>query len=110
GFALVITAAAAGRGPAVGWLRARPLVAIGVISYGVYLWHMPLLLVTRHLGLMPEPFVLRVMVVLALALGAGFASWRRVEHPSIRRFGPARTPATPARAHPVPAAQLQLAI
>lgn len=91
GFALVITAAAAGGGPAVGWLRARPLVAIGVISYGVYLWHLPLLLATRHLGLMPEPFALRAMVVLALALLAGFASWRLVEQPFIRRFSSGRT-------------------
>ncbi|MBJ7354936.1 MAG: acyltransferase [Thermoleophilaceae bacterium] len=91
GFALVITAAAAGRGPAVGWLRARPLVAIGVISYGVYLWHLPLLLATRHLGLMPDPFVLRMTVVLSLALIAGAASWRLVERPLIERFGTARS-------------------
>ncbi|MGK2877662.1 MAG: acyltransferase family protein [Solirubrobacterales bacterium] len=97
GFALVIAAAAAGRGPAVSWLRARPLVAIGVISYGVYLWHLPLLIATRHVGLMPDPFVLRVMVVLSLALIAGFASWRLVERPMIGRFASARAQPVPAR-------------
>jgi peptidoglycan/LPS O-acetylase OafA/YrhL len=110
GFALVIVAASAGRGPAVGWLRARPLVAIGVISYGVYLWHLPLLLATRHLGLMPEPFVLRVLIVLALALGAGFASWRLIERPMIQRFSSARAPSAPVRTKPETATQGQLAI
>jgi peptidoglycan/LPS O-acetylase OafA/YrhL len=101
GFALVIAAASAGRGPAVGWLSARPLVAIGVISYGIYLWHLPLLLVTRNAGLMPDAFVLRLVVMLVLALAAGFASWRLVERPLIRRFGGAGEPASPRRRRPV---------
>jgi peptidoglycan/LPS O-acetylase OafA/YrhL len=104
GFALVIAAASAGGGPAVGWLSARPLVAIGVISYGIYLWHLPLLLATRHLGLMPDAFLLRLIVVAALALAAGLASWRLVEQPLIRRFGSARAPSVPARTHPERAA------
>ena len=37
GFALVIAAAADGTGPASSWLSARPLVSLGVISYGIYL-------------------------------------------------------------------------
>lgn len=110
GFALVITAAAAGRGPAVGWLRARPLVAIGVVSYGVYLWHLPLLLATRHLGLLPDPFVPRVLIMLALALSAGFASWRLIERPLIRRFESNREVSPPARAEPEPGEQMQIAI
>jgi peptidoglycan/LPS O-acetylase OafA/YrhL len=97
----VIVAASAGRGPAVGWLSARPLVAIGVISYGIYLWHLPLLLVTRNAGLMPDAFVLRLVVMLVLALAAGFASWRLVERPLIRRFGGAGEPASPRRRRPV---------
>lgn len=100
GFALVITAAAAGRGPAIDWLRARPLVGVGVISYGVYLWHLPLLLATRHLGLLPDPFVLRVLVVSSLALLAGFASWHLIERPLINRFGTTRTPSPTARTQP----------
>jgi peptidoglycan/LPS O-acetylase OafA/YrhL len=109
GFALVITAAAAGGGPAVSWLRARPLVAIGVISYGVYLWHLPLLLATRHAGLMPDAFLLRVMVVSVLAIAAGAASWRLIERPLIRRFEPDRAPASDKRPHPEPGEQLQVA-
>jgi len=91
GFALVIAAAAAGAGPAVRWLRSRVLVGIGVISYGVYLWHLPLLLAVRKVGLLPASLGLRWLVVLALALGAAALSWFRVEKPLIERAaGPRR--------------------
>jgi peptidoglycan/LPS O-acetylase OafA/YrhL len=101
GFALVIAAVSAGRGPAVGWLHARPLAEIGLISYGIYLWHLPLLLAARHLGLLPDAFVLRLSVVTALAVGAGFASWRLIELPLIRRFGSAGGARQAARPRPV---------
>jgi peptidoglycan/LPS O-acetylase OafA/YrhL len=84
GFALVIAAAAAGTGPALGWLSARPLVALGVISYGIYLWHLPLLLSVRQLGLLPAAFAPRLAVVLLLAIGAAALSWRLVERPVVR--------------------------
>jgi peptidoglycan/LPS O-acetylase OafA/YrhL len=94
GFALVIAAAAAGTGPAVGWLSARPLVALGVISYGIYLWHLPLLLAVREVGLLPATFAPRLAVVLSLAIGAAALSWTLVERPIVRyvasRQGPAR--------------------
>ena len=56
GFALIVAAAAGGRGPAMGWLRWRPLAGVGVVSYGLYLWHLPLLLVLRDAGALPEPW------------------------------------------------------
>jgi peptidoglycan/LPS O-acetylase OafA/YrhL len=109
GFALVIAASAAGSGPVVSCLRWRPLVAIGVISYGVYLWHLPLLLATRHLEVLPDAFVPRTIVVLVLALGAGCASWFLIEKPLIRRFAPKRDRARSVRPRPEPAAQFELA-
>jgi peptidoglycan/LPS O-acetylase OafA/YrhL len=94
GFALVIAAAAAGTGPALGWLSTRPLVALGVISYGIYLWHLPLLLAVRQVGLLPATFAPRLAVVLMLAIGAAATSWTLVERPIVRyvasRQGPAR--------------------
>ena len=54
GFALIVAAASAGRGPAMDWLRWRPLAGIGVVSYGLYLWHLPLLLVLREAGALPH--------------------------------------------------------
>jgi peptidoglycan/LPS O-acetylase OafA/YrhL len=92
GFALVIAAAAAGTGPALAWLSTRPLVGLGVISYGIYLWHLPLLLVVREVGLLPATFAPRLAVVLALAIGAAALSWILVERPILRYVGSRQRP------------------
>ncbi len=68
----------------------RPLVFLGAISYGVYLWHWPVFLVlngerTGWTG--PALFVVRCAATLALAT----ASWRLIEQP-IRRWRPVRVP------------------
>ena len=86
GFALVIAAVAAGAGRAVGWLSARPLVQSGVISYGIYLWHLPLIMIGNHLGVLPGGIGPRLAVVTAAALAAGWASWLLVERPALRRI------------------------
>jgi acetyltransferase len=91
GFALLVAAAAAGTGPAVGWLGARPLVALGVVSYGIYLWHLPLILIVRELGLLPAAFAPRLALMLPLAIGAATLSWMLVERPVMRLVaGPRR--------------------
>jgi peptidoglycan/LPS O-acetylase OafA/YrhL len=93
GFALIVAAAAGGRGPAMGWLRARPLVSVGVVSYGLYLWHLPLLLVLREAGALPHDLVPRTLVVLAAALAAATLSWRLVERPALAWAERTRSPA-----------------
>jgi peptidoglycan/LPS O-acetylase OafA/YrhL len=90
GFALIVAAAAGGSGPSVNWLRARPLVAVGIVSYGVYLWHLPLILVVRHVGLLPGALVPRFAVVLALALSFATLSWKLLERPLIERAASGR--------------------
>jgi peptidoglycan/LPS O-acetylase OafA/YrhL len=90
GFALVVAAAAGGSGPAVSWLRARPLVGVGIVSYGVYLWHLPLILVVRELGLLPAAIVPRFVVVLTLALSVATLSWKLLERPLIQRAASGR--------------------
>jgi peptidoglycan/LPS O-acetylase OafA/YrhL len=85
GFALLIAAAACGSGPAVGWLGWRPVAALGVISYGLYLWHLPLLIAMREAGLLPESLAPRLLVVLAASVAAAAASWRWIERPWIER-------------------------
>ena len=83
GFALVIGAVAAGRGPVLHGLAWRPLAGAGIVSYGLYLWHLPVLLAVREVGLLPEPFVPRLLVVLTLSFLAAWLSWRLVERPAI---------------------------
>lgn len=90
GFALVVAAAAAGTGPTVRWLRARPLVGVGVVSYGLYLWHLPLILAIRQLGLLPAALVPRFVVVLAVALSVATLSWKLLERPVIERASSSR--------------------
>lgn len=91
GFALIVAAVAGGRGPSVSWLRARWLARVGVWSYGLYLWHLPLLLVLRENGLLPDALWPRMAVVLAVSLAAAALTWRWVERPAIA-WGARRRP------------------
>ena len=83
GFAAVIAGAAFGRGPAVAWTRFRPIVGVGIVSYGFYLWHVPLILFIKRLGLLPESFFAAVAVALPVALSVAAASWHLMEKPTI---------------------------
>jgi peptidoglycan/LPS O-acetylase OafA/YrhL len=103
GFALVVAGTVAGTGPSVAWLRARPLAAVGVASFGIYLWHVPLLLVARELGAAPAAFLPRLGLAAAAAIAAGALSWRLVERPSLRAAAPTaarRRPSGSARRSP----------
>jgi peptidoglycan/LPS O-acetylase OafA/YrhL len=67
-------------------LATRPLVALGAMSYGVYLWHWPLflLLTPERVGLIGPPlFAVKVGVTLSVAA----ASYHLVERP-VRRMRP----------------------
>ncbi|CAB4928724.1 unannotated protein [freshwater metagenome] len=93
-----IVALATTRPPRV--LAARPLAAAGLVSYGLYLWHVPVLLWLRAHGLLPQHTWGAVLVGLPVSLALAALSWRLVERPAIawcRRthlFG-ANRPATP---------------
>ena len=73
---------ASARGP-----RARALRGLGTISYGLYLWHLPVLLWLRFQGLMPGGFVLAWLEVAALSALVALASWVFVERPAIEAAG-----------------------
>ncbi len=61
----------------------QPLRYLGRISYGLYLWHMPvLLLVMAHAPQVQGSFLLAVVVLCTFLLSA--ASWHTVELPLIR--------------------------
>ncbi|HVP02287.1 MAG TPA: acyltransferase [Solirubrobacteraceae bacterium] len=104
GFAAIVAVAATRPPRALAW---APLAWVGTISYGLYLWHVPVLLVLRADGLMPVSPLGAFAVALPVSLLLGWLSWRFVEAPAIawsrrRRISrPAlRTPRTaPAHAH-----------
>lgn len=68
-----------------GWLENRALIWLGKRSYGLYLWHVPiltLLLESPRLG--PIPFVVRVPLLIAISLLMTVLSWKFVEEPFLR--------------------------
>lgn len=85
GFALVIAAAADGRGPWIGWLRTRPLAFAGLISYGIYLWHVPVILVLKERHALPVALLPRLLTVLAITVALATVSWKLVEKPILDR-------------------------
>jgi peptidoglycan/LPS O-acetylase OafA/YrhL len=88
---VVILWGASGAAP-MPWLSIRPLRWFGQRSYGIYLWHYPLLWAIPVSG----DYWARTVVVLGLSLGAAELSWRVVEQPVqrlLRRSGDARNAA-----------------
>ena len=103
GFAALIAVAANG----TGWLArlpgARPLVALGTVSYGVYLWHVPVLLFLRRIGLLPMSFLPALAMALTITLVIATLSWRFVERPVLERAARRRRAQAPAAPRPRPA-------
>ena len=105
-FAAVIASLVLGTGTGVRWMGWRPLAWMGEITYGFYLWHIPLLVLARGTGVLPEGIVLG-LVVLPVAIAFGAASWYFVERPIMRRAarlprsGTADEPVAVGRSEPV---------
>jgi len=99
GFAALI--AVAGHGARAGRLvGTRPLAALGTVSYGVYLWHVPLILWAKGHGLLPHSPWLAGFAALGATLAVATASWLVVERP-VLAWAHRRTPrARPAARRP----------
>lgn len=71
-------------GRALTW---KPLVRVGVLSYGVYLWHQPLFLLFREWVYEDHPFNggLLFAGVLAASIAVAELSYRLIETPALRQ-------------------------
>lgn len=83
--------------PASRWLRpllsTRPLVWVGERSYGIYLWHLPVIAFTPA-GFLSDLGLVRGALQIALTTGLATITWRYIEDP-IRRDGLAALRPTP---------------
>jgi peptidoglycan/LPS O-acetylase OafA/YrhL len=80
GFGLLIWAAAAGTGPVLRVLGWRPFTGLGVVSYGVFLWHLPIMLAVNRITHLPGPVL--ALVTLVLTVPVAIVSWRALERPA----------------------------
>ena len=66
-------------------LRSRPLVWLGLISYGIYLWHVPLFKAAEdwwNSSFFPDNPIAQVVVIISLTFLAATASYLVVERPT----------------------------
>ncbi|WP_303047726.1 acyltransferase family protein [Thalassospira sp. HF15] len=65
-------------------LSAKPVVAVGLISFSLYLWHQPIFAFLRVLSLEPLTPAVKLGAIF-LSLLFGYLSWRFVEKPFRRK-------------------------
>jgi peptidoglycan/LPS O-acetylase OafA/YrhL len=68
----------------VGWLGSAPLRALGALSYGVYLWHYPVIYWLQMHGAFPDRFGAALVRVIPLTFALAAVSWLCVERPVLR--------------------------
>ncbi|SFU91644.1 acyltransferase family protein [Pseudoduganella namucuonensis] len=100
GAALLLYAGARAN-PVSALLTASPLVAVGRISYSLYLWHWPLFSFLRYRRI--ELDLATGTAVIALSFALAYLSWRYIEQP-LRRQHHLRLRATLPRYYALPAA------
>ncbi|HUG87031.1 MAG TPA: acyltransferase [Euzebya sp.] len=78
-------------------LSVPPLIAIGKVSYGLYLWHFPVILVVDE-QLPDAPDLVRGGAVIAATAGTTLLSWFLVERPFLKlKDGPRTSVPAPPR-------------
>ena len=64
-------------------MGSAPLAFYGKVSFGLYLWHEPIITHARALGLAFGPPILRAWLCFALATLAAWVSYRLIERPGM---------------------------
>jgi peptidoglycan/LPS O-acetylase OafA/YrhL len=71
-------------------LSTRPFVGLGLISYSLYLWHLPIITFYR-LQSQTQPTFLVQLLLVAASLAVAYLSWRYIEQPfRLRTLAPQR--------------------
>jgi peptidoglycan/LPS O-acetylase OafA/YrhL len=81
GAALVLTAGAHGRSTVGAMLSTKPMVAVGLISYSLYLWHWPIFVFMRLVSATNPLPVWSACLGIAASVVIATACWRYVERP-----------------------------
>ena len=81
--AFLILAILDGRWQGRRFLEWKPLVALGIVSYAFYLWHLPVFFAIRHFDT-HWSYVLRVVVAVGVTLALTILSWFLLERPLMR--------------------------
>jgi hypothetical protein len=67
-------------------LSTAPMRWLGLISYSLYLWHWPVIVLFRHWASSAAPTAAEAISLTALSVALGWVSWRFIEQP-FRRSG-----------------------
>jgi peptidoglycan/LPS O-acetylase OafA/YrhL len=84
---LIYSGVGAGRSPVKSLLSLPPLVFVGVISYSLYLWHWPLIVLTKFFSARYFTGAEGLIVPLALSVILAFLSFECIESPFRKRSG-----------------------
>jgi peptidoglycan/LPS O-acetylase OafA/YrhL len=84
GMAALLAVSTLGTRSGLGWLSSRPLVFTGRVSYGLYLWQIPMIVWLGGHNLLPGGVLAGAAIVLPLGLAAGALSWFVIERPLVR--------------------------
>lgn len=79
GAALIIAPKASSRSARL--LSLAPLTLVGKISFSLYLWHWPVLVLFRHIHYERQPSNIEAALMLLLCLVLAWLSWKFVERP-----------------------------
>lgn len=77
-------------------LRWKPLVGAGIVSYGIYLWHLTVMIELDEPGsfISPPSFASLTLWTAVIATAVATVSWFAIERPLLRRVRRPRRPAT----------------
>lgn len=83
----------AAQSPSMVWFRTRPMVFLGTVSYGIYLWHVTVLNWIDGIGSewsARSQFVVLLVLTFAISVAIATVSFHFVERPAMRLASPPR--------------------